>query len=108
MDSLRGHGASMGESFVAKAKEKDYFTDNLGNELMPFFTKLQEAGAEFGYRTASEISRFVSICSDIADNEMSENEVIDAAIIQKLLPKLHGSRNKIEKILKALGSLCLE
>lgn len=108
MDSLRGAGASMGESFVAKAKEKSTVTDNLSNELMPFFVKLQEAGAEFGYRTASEISHFVSICSDIADTEMSENEVVDAAIMQKLLPKLHGSRNKIEKILKELGGLCLE
>ena len=75
---------------------------------MPFFEKLQEAGAEFGYRTALEISRFVAIYTDLAkDNSVDENEVIDAAIMQKLLPKLHGSRNKIEKILKALGGLCL-
>ena len=108
MDSLRGMGASMGESFVAKAKEKNLIADNLSTKLMPFFDKLQEAGAEFGYRTASEISRFVAICTDIAKNDMSADEVIYAAIMQKLLPKLHGSRNKIEKILKALGSLCLD
>jgi 5-methylcytosine-specific restriction protein B len=33
--------------------------------------------------------------------------VIDAAIMQKLLPKLHGSRNKLENILIELGKLCL-
>ncbi len=108
IDSLRRQGASMGESFVAKSKESIAVSDGLGEILMPFFTKLQEVGAEFGYRTASEISRFDAICKEIAAGVMSDDEVIDAAIIQKLLPKLHGSRNKIEKVLFALGKLCLE
>jgi len=108
MDLLRSKGVSMGESFVSKAKEKGLIAEELGEDLMPFFEKLQEAGAEFGYRTASEISRFVAICTDVAGKAMSEEEIIDAAIMQKLLPKVHGSRNKIEKILKELGKLCLK
>lgn len=109
MESLRRAGTAMGESFVAKAKQKGLIADNLKDVLMPFFEKLQEAGAEFGYRTAAEISRFVGIYTELAkDSGIEENDIIDAAIMQKLLPKLHGSRNKIEKILKALGSLCLE
>jgi len=108
MESLRGGGAAMGESFVAKAKQKDLIADGLKGDLMPFFEKLQQAGAEFGYRTAAEISRFVAIYTELAkESDIDENDVIDAAIMQKLLPKLHGSRNKIEKILKALGRLCL-
>lgn len=107
MESLRGQGASMGESFVAKATEKNLMAENMQKDLMPFFDKLQDAGAEFGYRTASEISRFVKICTDLAGDAMSKDDVIDAAIMQKLLPKVHGSRNKIEKILKELGKLCL-
>jgi 5-methylcytosine-specific restriction protein B len=39
---------------------------------------------------------------------MTRDEIVDAAIMQKLLPKLHGSRNKIERILKDLGNLCLK
>jgi len=109
MESLRGAGSAMGESFVAKAKEKVKIESGLKQKLMPFFEKLQEAGAEFGYRTAAEISRFVAIYTELADGSViKENDIIDAAIMQKLLPKLHGSRNKIEKILKALGRLCLE
>ena len=107
MDSLRGAGASMGESFVAKALESGLVDNDLGDALMPFFTQLQKAGAEFGYRTAVEMSRFVAICSELSDSNMNKDDVIDAAIIQKLLPKLHGSRNKIEPILKTLGQLCL-
>ncbi len=108
MDLLRGAGASMGESFVAEALETKPLDTGLGKAFMPFFTKLQEAGAEFGYRTATEMSRFVAVCSELADGQMDRDSVIDAAIMQKLLPKLHGSRNKIEPILKALGQLCLE
>ncbi len=107
MNALRGAGASMGESFVEKALEGGLVDNDLGAEMMPFFAMLQKTGAEFGYRTAVEMSRFVSICTQLAADEMDRNAVIDAAIIQKLLPKLHGSRNKIESILKELGKLCL-
>lgn len=107
IDSIRGKGSSMGKSFVRKAKEKINVGKNVGKAIMPFFNKLQDAGAEFGYRTANEIGRFVTICEDISKQEMTEEEIIDAAIMQKLLPKVHGSRNKIESILKELGKLCL-
>jgi len=33
---------------------------------------------------------------------------MDAQILQKLLPKLHGSRNKLEPILCSLAILCFE
>ena len=108
MDVLRGAGASMAESFVAKALEKNLADSRLGDELMPFFRMLQKAGAEFGYRTATEMSRFISICDSLAEGIMDRNTIVDAAIMQKLLPKLHGSRNKIEPILKELGRLCLD
>jgi hypothetical protein len=38
---------------------------------------------------------------------MSNNTKIDIAIMQKLLPKLHGSRNKLTKVLPILGGFCL-
>jgi 5-methylcytosine-specific restriction protein B len=109
-DSLRGAGAAMGEDFVAKATALKETPENLTEYFMPFFAKLQEAGAEFGYRSAVEISRFVAVCEELTagdDEPMNRNAVVDAAIMQKLLPKVHGSRNKIEKILKELARLCL-
>ena len=39
---------------------------------------------------------------------MSEEEILDAAIIQKLLPKLHGSRKKLEPALNGLWKLCFD
>ena len=38
--------------------------------------------------------------------EAGEN-LLDLAIMQKLLPKLHGSRNKLTKVLPVLGGFCL-
>ena len=40
-------------------------------------------------------------------SDISKSECIDIAVMQKLLPKLHGSRNKIAKVLDALILLCL-
>lgn len=39
-------------------------------------------------------------------NDMSDEEAIDAAMVQKLLPKIHGSRKKISPVLTALWQLC--
>jgi 5-methylcytosine-specific restriction protein B len=37
---------------------------------------------------------------------MKDEEILDAAIVQKLLPKLHGSRKKLEPVLAQLWKLC--
>ncbi len=105
--SIAGKGASMGQAFVFEALKQVDPPAELNLVLQPFFQDLQNVGAEFGYRTASEMSRFISICTDLAEDNMSAEDVIDAAIMQKLLPKLHGSRNKLEKVLLTLGNLCL-
>jgi hypothetical protein len=47
---------------------------------------------------------------DVVNPDFSEkeNEKIDIAIMQKLLPKLHGSRSKLTPILKTLATLCYQ
>ncbi|MBI9103761.1 MAG: hypothetical protein JEY99_15200 [Spirochaetales bacterium] len=108
LDFLASRGFLMGQDFVKRSIEIEHDTQNLKEALLPFFKELQEVGAEFGYRVATEIKIFIKKCSDISGGEMSRDEIIDAAIMQKLLPKLHGSRNKIENTLKELGNLCLK
>ncbi|MBR6054597.1 MAG: DUF3578 domain-containing protein [Bacteroidales bacterium] len=72
--------------------------------LIDSFKQLKLVNAEFGYRSASEIGRFIALSKSLAG--MTDDEAIDAAIVQKLLPKLHGSRKKLEPVLKALWSMC--
>jgi hypothetical protein len=73
--------------------------------LKLFFSELKKSGAEFGYRTASEIGRLMYMLGQYGENG---NDLLDIAIMQKLLPKLHGSRNKLTKVLPVLGSFCLK
>ena len=78
-------------------------------KLLDFFKELQVLGAEFGYRTASEIQTLFSKI-DLVNPSYSDkiDEKIDIAIMQKLLPKLHGSRRKLLKTLNLLANKCLE
>jgi len=107
MEGLNGKGAIMAQDFVEIAKKPTVKVKGLNDKLMPFFNDLQKVGAEFGYRTASEVSKFISICNSM-NGVIDDNDAIDAAIVQKLLPKLHGSRNKLEKTLVILAELCLK
>ena len=103
-------GAKYAESFVTIAKEKTSDTSkNLTDTLNAFFTSLQKVGAEFGYRTASEIQTLFGQIDKIRPEKTPrESEKIDFAIMQKLLPKLHGSRNKLVPVLSALAILCYD
>ncbi len=107
LSSLISKGAGMAAGFVELAIDKNIEGDNISSTLMLFFEELKKVGAEFGYRSAAEINRFVAVAQTIKP-DWSVNEIIDAAIMQKLLPKLHGSRRKLEVPLTVLGSLCLE
>ncbi len=72
---------------------------------MKFFNELKKTGAEFGYRTASEISTLYHQLQ-IINNDLTEDEKLDITIMQKLLPKLHGSRRKLIPVLHTLASFC--
>jgi 5-methylcytosine-specific restriction protein B len=110
INKLKSAGADMSESFVKMAKDKTLQainSDILETELLSFFNELKRTGAEFGFRSASEIFRFTAVVNTIEPG-WSMPEIIDAAIMQKLLPKVHGSRRKLEPVLKTLGNLCLQ
>jgi hypothetical protein len=111
LKELEGQGAQYAKAFVAAAKQRDVPLDPETREavskvLMEFFPQLKEAGAEFGYRTAHEICRFVYFHKDLSSNDWKLEAAMDAAIMQKLLPKLHGARRKLEPILEKLEKLC--
>ena len=80
--------------------------ETLSEELMRVFHILEACGSEFGFRVAKEISTFVGIHKELSDGDWEIRRALDAQIIQKILPKLHGTRNQIEPILWGLGNLC--
>lgn len=107
---LDGAGVSFAKGFVqASASPTTSIGDNvqlLETELLLFFGLLKQCNAEFGYRTAKEISAFIGYHKLIAAPDWEFRDAFDAQVAQKLLPKLHGSRAKLEPILCALGILC--
>ena len=109
LSAVKGKGAHMAESFVdISITEAERFekSKELNDELMNFFNELKKTGTEFGYRSALEMNRFASISDQLVENWDVEM-ITDIAVMQKLLPKLHGSRRKLKDVLEILGVLCL-
>lgn len=108
-----GKGAEMARDFLRLSREK-ISSDKAKESLGKFFPILQKAGAEFGYRTAFEINMLVGMLEtlrvDVNEEEnvvLTDNDLIDFAVMQKLLPKLHGSRTRLVPVLVSLGRLCI-
>ena len=106
IQKLNSNGNLSAESFVDMASQEYMADESYTDVLNNFFKSLADIGAEFGYRTAYEMMRFMAIYKTL-DKNAKEDDVLDAAIMQKMLPKVHGSRNRIEPALKKLASLCL-
>lgn len=109
LEIISSVGSNMAESFLSIARDKSLLISNkdlVNKALLKFFKELKLVGAEFGYRSASEILRLAAVLNKI-EPEWTINEIIDCAVVQKLLPKVHGSRRKLEPVLKALGKICL-
>lgn len=109
-DHKIGAGANMACHFIELARNKSLTTSKdrkkIDKVFSKFFSELQKAGAEFGYRTATDMLILINQL-ELIDKKLKTEEKIDIVIIQKLLPKLHGSRRKLSPILETLGGLCL-
>lgn len=91
---------------VSAADMAAYLGDGVADEtLKDFFPELAAVGTEFGYRTAKEFKSYVESAQKLG---APDEEALDAAIMQKLLPKLHGSRKQLAPVLKKLWELCLK
>jgi len=66
---------------------------------------LKEDNLHFGYRVVNEISRFLCISKKVNHN-FDLYDALDIQILQKILPKLHGTRARLEDPLKKLFSFC--
>jgi len=76
--------------------------------LKLFYVVFEGHGHEFGYRTAAEVLGFVATYRTLAGSRWTFEDAIDAQIVQKLLPRLHGSRRSISGPLVAMAVLCAE
>lgn len=109
MESLENGGSEHVESFMSAAANDSVealektLKDSVAGALNQFFPELAKIGAEFGYRTAREVLLFSMFYDAIGEGD--PNAIIDAAVLQKLLPKLHGSQMRLSPILKEIHTL---
>ncbi|OZM79668.1 hypothetical protein CFP66_24155 [Pseudonocardia sp. MH-G8] len=61
---------------------------------------LAEADLEFGHRTFYESLRFAAFYAATGDDDI--DNATDLIVMQKLLPKVNGSRRRIENVLTKL------
>jgi MoxR-like ATPase len=79
--------------------------DEIVSTLREAHAILAGASQEFGHRTLYEILRFCAFFA--ATGDADSHTALDLAIMQKVLPKVHGSRRRVEPVLIALGALAL-
>ena len=72
------------------------------DDLSILFNLLAEEGAEYGFRTAHDIVRFICIHHLLEGSKWSVGNSIDAQILQKVLPKIHGSERRLKPLLAKL------
>jgi len=82
------------------------FTDmtDLSQQLRHVHNILAAHGFEFGHRVFYESQRFAAIYSSTGATDSSG--ILDLIVMQKLLPRLHGSRRRLEALLRTFAEYC--
>jgi len=107
---LDARGAEYGQRFTTLAQQPACLANGergmFEAELLLFFEALRFVNSEFGFRVAMESASFLHFHRLLSAAGWEFKAAMDAQILQKLLPKLHGSRNTLEPILCTLATLC--
>lgn len=119
LSAIEGKGSSYVDGLLSGQKIEVNVSDlnpelrePLKAEIELLFSILAGSRREFGFRVASEMVAFiVHWISSIAPRTLDEKKQalqsgLDAQVIQKVLPRLHGSRKNIEPLLFGLGAFC--
>lgn len=117
VEQFAGLGAGFGEPYITAASST-VTTTSLGVSAAAFraevgmlFSSLSIYDMEFGLRTVWEITRYVHFATVLASGPDADRpkllrESLDEQVLQKVLPRIHGSRRKVEGCLRALYAYC--
>ncbi|MGN0909564.1 MAG: McrB family protein [Succinivibrio sp.] len=75
----------------------------LMNVLRSLYKSMAGSGFEFAYRTIEEARRYERAALKMGRSDGSA--IIDEIIVQKILPKIHGSQSEVGQLLAALEGL---
>jgi len=141
LDTIAHSGARYGQAFVAAARAESPVLDEASaqkvrGEVLTIFDVLATHNAEFGFRTAGDIMRFVAQYAALAGTSVGQKVItalpmrpdagsgagrdaepdaaldalldaaLDAQIMQKVLPRLSGTRAQLAPVLWSLALMC--
>jgi 5-methylcytosine-specific restriction protein B len=105
-----GDGALVA-GFLALASDDHWHLDHPASGQDEFVRLLRSvhallslAGLEFGHRVFYEAVRFTALHSAAGEGDVMRS--LDLQVLQKVLPRLHGSRRRLEGTLCALAVFC--
>jgi hypothetical protein len=116
VDQLAGSGLAYSEMFVNAARNQTVLLSpeiqqQFAREMKLFFELFHSCRMEFGFRVVHEAARFVNAYRLLGGYSAEDTGwfvgAFDAVIVQKLLPKIHGSRARLEGLLWALYFACV-
>ncbi|KVD61530.1 GTPase [Burkholderia ubonensis] len=79
-------------------------TGELTQRLLQLHELLSRYSLEFGHRVFYETIRFAALAQEAGIGGLAA--VVDRIVMQKILPRLHGSRRRLELPLLALAQFC--
>jgi len=76
--------------------------------ITDLFALMQASHQEFAFRSMVEMLRFLAVDYELTPDEADWEwqTAMDAQILQKILPKLHGSKRKLGPLLATLATYC--
>lgn len=80
------------------------YNHSVAESINDILNTLKEYNLHFGYRTVNELSKFINHSSDSVSGDI--NESLDYQILQKVLPKFHGTEEQLYKPLDKLKEFC--
>jgi hypothetical protein len=89
----------------ADAKDK---LEKCRDAIADLFALMQKSHQEFAFRSMAEMLRFLAVDYELTQDKPAWDwqSAMDAQILQKILPKLHGSKRKIGSLLASLAAYC--
>lgn len=96
-----------------KTNDENMLWDTLSDELTKIQEILTPSGFDFGFRVVNEIIKFMIVSWEYEKTEKSPvfknwSRYFDAQILQKILPKIHGSEKSLGETLTILKNHCHE
>lgn len=81
----------------------------LQRKLIDLHDRMKAHGRHFGYRVAFEVARFVALAYEHGDkSDTTLWRALDLAILFKVLPKLHGTQQELDELLRELFAFATE